>query len=219
VAAGVANETNQTNAAGHFLVALFSADQMRILDYNRVVSTLNANTPEQIIKRASHHFELDRVGKEPYKPKRRGEFGMYLDGNWYRLAIREGGRPQPGQPQAGQPQSERPQAGQSHNGQPQAGQPTGVAGSLDIAVLHDRLLEPVFGITDPKSNPDIEFVGGARGLLELQERADRKHGAAFAVYPCRMEELFAVADAGELMPPKSTWFDPKPRSGLFIHRL
>ena len=140
---------------------------------------------------------LEKVGEiflvseltEAEKPKEKGRISMYLDGKWYALTIKEKDRKQ----------------------DPVEG--------LDVSLLQDLLLEPVLGIKDPKTDGRIDFVGGIRGLKELERRVDEDCAAAFAMYPTSIQELFAVADAGKLMPPKSTWFEPKLRSGLFIHAL
>jgi uncharacterized protein (DUF1015 family) len=178
-----------STGASHFLAVLFGDDQMRILDYNRVVSTLGGHTPARLLELVAARFNLEKQGTDPYRPDRRGTIALYLDGCWYKLSIDPATRS------------------------------TDSVDSLDIAILHSNLLAPLLGITDPRSDPHIAYVGGSRGLEELARRADAAGGAAFALYPCSMTELFTVADAGRLMPPKSTWFEPKPASGLFIHRL
>ncbi|HBT96066.1 MAG TPA: DUF1015 domain-containing protein, partial [Coriobacteriia bacterium] len=135
-----------------------------------------------------------------HRPSRRGELSMYLDGFWYKLTVDESRRP------------------------------ADVVGGLDVSVLQDLVLAPILGVDDPRSSKRIAYVGGVRGLEELKSRADHARpsdhkdietggGVAFALYPCTLDELFAVADDGQLMPPKSTWFEPKPRSGLFIHEI
>ena len=175
----------------YFLAVLFPQDQLMVMDYNRVVRDLNGLSPEQFLDTLGGIFEITCEGKDPVHPSKKGEYGLYLcDGNWYRLIQRE---------------------------DPDRNDPVK---SLDVSVLQDRVLGPVLNIEDPKEDPRIAFVGGIRGLEELQNRVDSgKAMAAFSMYPTSMNELFAVADAGELMPPKSTWFEPKLLSGLFIHRL
>ena len=182
--------------AEYFLIIAFPADQLRVLDYNRVVYDTNGLSCEELLGHIANSFEIKRLGKEPVKPAQKGEFTMYLDGEWYRLIIHEGLRPL----------------------DPVAG--------LDVSLLHDLLLRPILGIDDPRSSDRIAFVGGIRGLEELKSRAEALRctqnpigGVSFVLYPCEIEEIFDVADAGRLMPPKSTWFEPKPRSGLFIHRI
>jgi uncharacterized protein (DUF1015 family) len=175
----------------YFLSILFPGDQLMVMDYNRVIRDLNGYSAEGFLQALAGIFNITCEGKEPVRPSRKGEFGLYLcDGNWYRLTA------------IGQPDGSDPLK------------------SLDVSFLQDQVLEPVLGIKDPKEDPRISFVGGIRGLEELQKRVDSgKDMAAFSMYPTSMNELFAVADAGELMPPKSTWFEPKLLSGLFIHRL
>lgn len=175
----------------YFLAVLFPQDQLMVMDYNRVVKDLCGRTPGQFLDEMKKIFTVTCEGKEPVRPGHKGEYGLYLcDGNWYRLELREA---------------------------PDLSDPVK---SLDVSVLQDRVLEPVLGIQDPKEDPRIAFVGGIRGLSELEERVDSGSGmAAFSMYPTSMSELFDVADAGKLMPPKSTWFEPKLLSGLFIHRL
>ena len=169
-----------------FLSVLFASDELKIYDYNRVVIDMNGYTFDGFLDKIRSGFEITEK-EGPYRPQRKGEFGLYGDGKWYRL--RADARVYPGTP----------------------------VGDLDVSVLQENILAPVFGITNPKSDPRIRFVGGIRGLKELEREADRTGGAAFAMYPTSMDELLSVADAGMLMPPKSTWFEPKLRSGLFIH--
>lgn len=173
----------------YFLSVLFPSDELRILPYNRVIRDLNGYTSGKFLERISEDFELRETGTEPFAPEKKGSFGMYLDNTWYELCIKEGLVP------------EDP------------------VGALDVSVLQNRLLGPVLGITDPRTDRRIDFVGGIRGLNELKRRAESDMRIAFSMYPTSMEELLSVADAGLLMPPKSTWFEPKLRSGLFIHRF
>jgi uncharacterized protein (DUF1015 family) len=175
--------------ANYFLVALFSSNQLRVLDYNRVISDLAGLSPEQLLGAIREVMDLEPVGARPARPRRRGEIALYLDGMWYRLVIREAQRP----------------------ADPVEG--------LDVALLHSSILAPVLKLTQPRSDPRVSYVGGVRGLDELAVRADETGGVAFALYPCSLSQLFAVADAGRLMPPKSTWFEPKPRSGLALHPI
>ena len=193
-------------AASHFLIIAFPANQLQILDYNRVVLDKNGLSTEQLLEQiAAAGFAASIIGGQPQQPSKRGEFALYVEGNWYLLTVDEKLR------------SSDP------------------VKSLDVSLLHDCLLAPVLGIDDPRFSKRIAYVGGVRGLEELQRRVDGSAssgsaagdsvsasaggGLAFALYPCTMDELFAVADIGELMPPKSTWFEPKPRSGLLIHRI
>lgn len=172
-----------------FLAVLFPEDQLRILPYNRVVKDLNGLSMEKFFTAVHAHFDVAQAGAEAFAPKEKGTFGMYLDGVWYMLRIRPEFVPEDPVKQ------------------------------LDVSLLQDFLLGPVLGIGDPRTDSRIGFVGGIRGLKELERRASEDMKLAFSMYPTSMEELFAVADAGRLMPPKSTWFEPKLRSGLFIHRL
>jgi uncharacterized protein (DUF1015 family) len=162
-----------------------------IMDYNRLIKDLNGLTAGGLLDRVKERFEVSRIpdGEDP-KPQKKGTFSMYLDSVWYSCSIREG---------------------QVDEADPVA--------SLDISVLQDTLLCPILGIDDPKTDPRIDFVGGIRGLEELERRCANDCAVAFAMYPTSISELFAVADAGLLMPPKSTWFEPKLRSGLFIHEI
>lgn len=172
-----------------FLSVLFSADELKILDYNRVVKDLNGYTREAFLEEIGKKFDVECVGDIPLRPEKKYEYGMYLDGNWYRLTAREEIRSR-----------------------------DAVEG-LDVSILQEQLLAPILGIGDPKTDKRIDFVGGIRGLKELERRVQTDMKVAFALYPTSIYELFAVADAGRLMPPKSTWFEPKLRSGLFIHNL
>lgn len=173
----------------YFLSVLFPDCELMILDYNRVVKDLNGYTKEAFLKKVSENFTTEEKGTERVKPGKKGEFGMYLDGQWYLLEAKSHIR----------------------NTDPVKG--------LDVSVLQDNLLAPVLGIKDPKTDKRIDFVGGIRGLKELERRVQTDMQVAFSLYPTSIAELFAVADAGLLMPPKSTWFEPKLRSGLFIHTL
>lgn len=176
-------------ASDHFLSVIFPSDQLTILDYNRVVFDLAGLSRQDFLKQVEEAFTISIPQAEEVKPDRKGVFGMYLAGEWYELAIRPDRR------------SADPVAG------------------LDVSLLQDNLLAPVLGIADPRTSDRIDFVGGIRGLGELERRVETDGGVAFALYPTSIEELFAVADAEKLMPPKSTWFEPKPRSGIFIHRI
>ena len=172
-----------------FLSVLFPDDQLMIMDYNRVVKDLNGLTKEEFLLKISENFEVEHVGKEPYKPVRMREMGMFLDGSWYRIMVKAVYL------------NEHP------------------VDNLDVSMLQRYLLTPVLGIGDPKTDKRIDFVGGIRGLKELERRCNEDMRIAFAMYPTSIGQLFDVSDAGLLMPPKSTWFEPKLRSGLFIHRL
>lgn len=173
----------------YFLSVLFPDDQLMIMDYNRVVKDLAGMGPSQFLEAVGRVFDVENITKENRKPQKKGSFSMYLDGNWYLCAVRK------------------------------EDIPNDPVGSLDVSLLQDLLLGPVLGIQDPKTDARIDFVGGIRGLDELERRVQQDCAVAFAMYPTDISELFAVADAGLLMPPKSTWFEPKLRSGLFIHEL
>ncbi len=172
-----------------FLSVIFPDKQMKILDYNRVVKDLFGLNASQFLAKTKELFEVARVSDG--RPEKTGEFGMYLEGLWHRLTAKPQGIP-----------GDDP------------------VNSLDVAVLQNNLLAPVLGIGDPRSDERIDFVGGIRGLAELERRVDSGDWAvAFALHPTSIEQLFAVADAGRVMPPKSTWFEPKLRSGLIVRPL
>ncbi len=173
-----------------FLSVLFPHDELMIMDYNRTVKDLNGFTKEEFIDRIKENFDIISIGSEPVKSTQKGEFVMYLDNEWYVFRANDKLR-----------MIDDP------------------VGSLDVSLLQDYLLGPVLGIGDPRTDSRIDFIGGIRGLSELKRRADSDMKVSFALYPTSIDELFAVADAGMLMPPKSTWFEPKLRSGLFIHSL
>lgn len=173
----------------YFLAVIFPHAQMRIFDYNRVVKDLNGRTPEAFLAEVGKAFAVE-PGAAQARPAQRGEFGMYLDGRWYRLRI----RPEliPADPVA----------------------------RLDVSLLQDNLLRPLLGIEDPRRDARIDFVGGIRGLGGLEKRVDSgEMRVAFALFATPMQDLMAVADAGEVMPPKSTWFEPKLADGLASHLL
>lgn len=173
----------------YFLSVLFPADELSIMDYNRVVKDLNGYTKEEFIAKISECFDVKEVGTDCFKPTKKGEFGMYLDDIWYCLTAHEDIKSE-----------------------------DAVKG-LDVSILQDYLLNPVLGIEDPKTDKRIDFVGGIRGLKELERRVHKDMTVAFSMYPTSIYELFGVADADLLMPPKSTWFEPKLRSGLFVHAI
>jgi len=173
----------------YFLSVLFPDDQLMIMPYNRVVTDLNGLGEEEFLAAVEEIFEVEFVGDRAVAPDRKGTFGMYLGGGWYRLTAKP------------ERMSDDPVDG------------------LDVSVLQNDLLSPVLGIGDPRTDKRIDFIGGIRGLKELERRVAADMMVAFSMYPTSIEELFRVADAGRLMPPKSTWFEPKLRSGLFIHKL
>jgi uncharacterized protein (DUF1015 family) len=176
-------------AYNYFLSVIFPDNQMMILDYNRVVRDLHGLDPRSFLEAVGERFEI--AATEDGGPQRRRCFGMYLDGRWYRLTAKEGSFP--------------------------VDDPVE---SLDVAILQNNLLAPVLGIGDPRSDERIDFVGGIRGLGELERKVRSGEWAvAFALHPTSIDQLFAVADAGLVMPPKSTWFEPKLRSGLIVRPL
>ena len=173
----------------YFLSVLFPDEQLMIMDYNRAVKDLNGLTEEAFLSKVAEIFEVGEAEACPIKPDKKGVFTMCLQGRWYRCAIKP----------------------EDRSGDPVKG--------LDVSILQEKLLAPVLQIKDPKTDSRIDFIGGIRGLGELEQRCRRDCAVAFAMYPTSIHELFAVADAGMLMPPKSTWFEPKLRSGIFIHAL
>lgn len=173
----------------YFLSVLFPHDQLLIMDYNRVVKDLNGMTEKEFLEKMNELFEVGQASSAAVKPLEKGSFSMFLANQWYSCRIRT------------EDMSQDPVDG------------------LDVSILQNVLLAPVLGIGDPKTDSRIDFVGGIRGLPELERRVHTDCAVAFAMYPTSIEELFAVADAKRLMPPKSTWFEPKLRSGLFIHAL
>jgi len=168
-----------------FMAVVFPHNQLRILDYNRVVKDLNGLTPEQFLAKIGEQFEVSSaVTRQPAEP---ASFGMYLQDKWYTLKARAGSYP------ADDPIKR-----------------------LDVSILQDNLLAPVLGIRDPRTDTRIDFVGGIRGMDELERRVKEGYAVAFSMYPTSLDQLIDVADAGEVMPPKSTWFEPKLRSGLLV---
>ncbi len=175
----------------YFLSVLFPDKGLNVIDYNRVVKDLNGMTTEEFLNKVSENFKIEKCeGHMPYKPEKAHKIGMYVDGCWYKLTACDC---------------------TYDEGHP--------VKCLDVAILQDFLLDPVLGIKDPRTDTRIDFVAGVLGLEELQRRAETDMKVAFSVYPCTIKELMDVADIGEVMPPKSTWFEPKLRSGLFIHSL
>ena len=173
----------------YFLSVLFPADELRIYDYNRIVTSRNGCTFDEFPAMIGNGFEISGPYKTAYRPSEKGEYGLCWAGQWYRMKARPS----------------------LFTGDP--------VNDLDVSILQDHILKPVFGINDPKKDPRIRFIGGIRGLDALEQAAKETGGVAFAMFPTSMDELLSVADAGRLMPPKSTWFEPKLRSGLFIHRF
>ena len=175
----------------YFMTVAFPDSQLKIIDYNRVVKDLNGLTPTQLLEALEADFDICEKGAEIYKPGRLHEFSMYLEGKWYSLVAKEG--------------------------RYDDNDPIGV---LDVTILSDLVLDRILGIADLRTSKRIDFVGGIRGLGELSRRVDSGEMAvAFALYPVSMKQLVDIADSGNIMPPKTTWFEPKLRSGLAIHKL
>lgn len=180
----------------YFLSVLFPDEELYIMDYNRVLKDLNGYSAQEFYEEVAKCFDIEDITeKEDKYPEKKGTFTMYLKERWYACTVRQEDIPREAKGMADPVKS------------------------LDVSLLQDMLLEPVLGIDDPKTNARIDFVGGIRGLDELVRRCNEDCVVAFAMYPTSIQELFAVADAGLLMPPKSTWFEPKLRSGLFIHEI
>ena len=173
----------------YFLSVLFPHDELRILDYNRTVKDLNGRSLTQFLEEISKNFIAEKAEGQ-VRPEKKGTFGMYTEGQWYHLTAK-----------------------------PELFEGKDAVGSLDVSVLQDYLLGPVLGIGDPRTDQRIDFIGGIRGLSELEKRADSDMKISFSMSPTSITELFDVADQELLMPPKSTWFEPKLRSGLFIHEI
>ncbi len=172
----------------YFLSVLFPENQLKILDYNRVIKDYNNKSTDEILNEIKTHFDITLEDNQ-VKPDKKGTFGMYMNNQWYRLTIKE----------------------EYCSSDPVEG--------LDVSLLQKYVLDDILNIKDPKTDKRIDFVGGIRGLSELEKRVHEDCKIAFSMYPTSILELFNVADAGMLMPPKSTWFEPKLRSGLFIHKI
>ncbi len=175
----------------YFLAVIFPENQLKILDYNRVVKDLNGLSDDQFLKALEKTFEVKKIGAQPYKPTSLHNFSMYLAGNWYALTAKPG----------------------TYDDK----DPIGV---LDVTILSNHVLEDILGIKDLRTDKRIDFVGGLRGLEELKRRVDSgEMKVAFALHPVSMHQLINIADTGNIMPPKTTWFEPKLRSGMVIHSL
>ncbi len=181
---------NRNEEFNFFLAVLFDCDELEIMDYNRVMKDLAGNTPAEFIEKISKKFDVEEIGTDAYKPEKAHTFGMLLEGKWYKLTAKSGTF--------------------------DAADPVA---ALDVSILQNNLISPILGIDDPRTDKRIDFVGGIRGLAELERRANDDMCLAFSMYPTTLKELMDIADAGKLMPPKSTWFEPKLLSGLFIHKL
>ena len=193
---GAEKAKNNTNHRGdeeynYFMAVCFQASQLTVLDYNRVVKDLNGLTSEQFLDALRENFDVEDKGEAIYKPQHLHEFSLYLDGHWYALNAKQG-------------------TYDDHD-------PIGV---LDVDISSRLILDKVLGITDLRSDKRIDFVGGLRGLAELKRRVDSgEMRMALALYPVSMKQIIDIADSGKIMPPKATWFEPKLRSGLIIHKL
>ncbi|HDJ22346.1 MAG TPA: DUF1015 domain-containing protein [Candidatus Aminicenantes bacterium] len=175
----------------YFLAVMFPDNQLKIMDYNRVIKDLNGHSAEELFKFLEEVFTIEEKGESPYRPQKKGEVAMYFEGKWYKL-----------------------------NFKPEKVDKDDPVNSLDTALLQNLVLRPFFGIDDPRTSEKIDFVGGIRGLEELKRLVDSgQYQVAFALFPTSIAELMRIADAGQVMPPKSTWFEPKLRSGLLVHRL
>ena len=172
-----------------FLCVLFPDEQLAIMDYNRVVADLNGNSEAEFLAKVAEKFEVEQLSAAPHVTEKH-TFGMYLGGRWWKLTAK------PGTFDAGD-----------------------VVAQLDVSILQQNLLTPILGIGDPRTDKRIDFVGGIRGLGELEKRVKGGMAVAFAMCPTSIEDLMSIADSGRIMPPKSTWFEPKLLSGIFIHEL
>ena len=193
---GVEKKAQNPNHTGsesynYFMAVHFPDNQLQIIDYNRVVKDLNGLSVGEFLNKLTAGFEVEKIGTEIYKPSKLHEMSVYLEGEWYKLTAKEGTFDD--------------------------SDPIGV---LDVTILSNQLLGPILDIQDLRTSKRIDFVGGIRGLAELKKRVDRGDmKVAFALYPVSMQQLIAIADSGNIMPPKTTWFEPKLRSGLVIHKL
>ena len=184
-------EYNGTEEFNFFLAVLFPAKTLAIMDYNRVVKDLNGNTKDEFINKIKDKFEVEKTGeKEPFAPQEKHTFGMYLDSEWYVLKAKS----------------------ETFN-------ENDPVERLDVSILQNNLLSPILSIGDPRTDKRIDFIGGIRGLKELERRVETDMTVAFSMYPTTLDDLMSIADANKIMPPKSTWFEPKLLSGVFIHKL
>ncbi|MDP4275608.1 MAG: DUF1015 family protein, partial [Bacteroidota bacterium] len=180
-----------TEEYNFFLAVHFPDNQLKIFDYNRVVKDLNGLTEAELLKKLEAGFVVEKKGTAEYRPDTAHNFSMYLNGNWYSMTAK---------------------AGTFDDNDP--------IGCLDVTILSDLVLDQILGIKDLRKSQRIDFVGGIRGLGELKRRVDSgEMKVAFALYPVSMKQLFDIADTGNIMPPKTTWFEPKLRSGLIVHSL
>lgn len=194
VKVGLARKSADPNSSSmeeynFFLSVLFPSDELKIYGYDRIVTDKNGYTTESFFDKIKDGFNIIGTGNKPLRPSRKGDFGIYCGGAWYRLSAKPALI------------SDDPVKG------------------LDVSILQDHILAPVLGIHDPTTDPRIRFIGEIKGFSALEQAADESGGIAFSMYPTSMDELLRIADHGLLMPPKSTWFEPKLRSGLFIHKF
>jgi uncharacterized protein (DUF1015 family) len=174
-----------------FLSVIFPDSDLNVMDYNRVVKDLNGLSSKEYMDKVSEKFEISEYnGEGCFKPTSKNTYGMYLDSKWYKLTAKQG----------------------TFN-------PNDPVERLDVSILQNNLLRPILGIEDPRTDKRIDFIGGIRGLKELEKRVNEGMKVAFSMYPTTVDDLMSIADAGKVMPPKSTWFEPKLRSGLFVHKL
>ncbi len=173
-----------------FMAVAFPDNDLQIFDYNRAVKDLNGLSKEEFLSKIEENFTIEKASKAPYKPEKTHEFGMFLDNQWYVLEAKD-----------------------------QIIDESNVIERLDVSILQKNLLAPILGIEDPRTDKRIDFIGGIRGLSELERRVSLDMSVAFALYPVQISDLLAVSDQDEVMPPKSTWFEPKLGSGLFLHEL
>lgn len=174
-----------------FLSVIFPDSDLNVMDYNRVVKDLNGLSSKEYMDKVSEKFEISEYnGEGCFKPTSKNTYGMYLDNKWYKLTAKQG----------------------TFN-------PNDPVERLDVSILQNNLLRPILGIEDPRTDKRIDFIGGIRGLKELEKRVHEGMKVAFSMYPTTVDDLMSIADAGKVMPPKSTWFEPKLRSGLFVHKL
>jgi len=179
----------KTPASDYFLTTLFPSNQLQILDYNRVIKTLNGLKQEEFLQALQNDFEVESQASA-YKPEQPHTFGLYINGKWYKLTSKPG---------------------------TYADDPIGV---LDVTILQNNILSKYLDIHDQRTDKNIDFIGGIRGLSELEKKVDSgEYIVAFSLYPVSIEQLFAIADSGSIMPPKSTWFEPKLRDGLVTHLI
>jgi uncharacterized protein (DUF1015 family) len=174
----------------YFITCIFPASQLQIMDYNRAVKDLNNMKPEEFLAALHNDFEVITIGDKPYKPQQPHEFGMYLKGTWYQLKVKQ----------------------DTYTNDP--------IGVLDVSILQNNVLSKLLAIHDPRTDKRVDFIGGIRGLVELEKRVNSGDmAAAFSCYPVSIKQLFNIADSGNVMPPKSTWFEPKLRDGLVVYAI